>query len=119
MLDVFLLLSLSLLLNATPVRTAMLELKLPASQAASSREGESLLVAVGEGDTLRVEGRELPLSDLEMYLHTRQERDSRITVRIQADRNVRYDRLIRVIDAVKNAGMEEILLETRQQRGTP
>jgi biopolymer transport protein TolR len=79
-----------------------------------------LVVAGDEQLRLRVDGKELgPLAGADVAAHVRDAQagvDSTPVV-ISADRNVRYESVVKVMDALQRAGIQRVGLSVKSQRG--
>jgi biopolymer transport protein TolR len=78
-----------------------------------------LVVAADESLRMRIEGKEgppLPVSDVAARVRDAQRGDAATPVVISADRNVRYESVVKVMDALQRAGIQRVGLSVKSQR---
>ena len=78
-----------------------------------------LVVAADESLRLRVDGKEgapLPVADVAARVREAQGGAAETPVIISADRNVRYESVVKVMDALQRAGIQRVGLSVKSQR---
>ena len=79
-----------------------------------------LVVAADEALRLRVDGKEsgtLAVADVAARVRDAQHGVETTPVVISADRNVRYESVVKVMDALQRAGIQRVGLSVKSQRG--
>ena len=79
-----------------------------------------LVVGADEALRLRVDGKDAPplaLADLAARVRDAQGGVETTPVVISADRNVRYESVVKVMDALQRAGIQRVGLSVKSQRG--
>lgn len=81
-----------------------LQLELPRADTATRREPKDLTVSIGADGTVRFEGRDVSLEELEGSLRRSLRGEARKFVVVQADRNARLERVVEVMDLARKVG---------------
>jgi biopolymer transport protein ExbD len=89
-----------------------LSVNLPAATASEAVPQQDVTVTVRADSSVFLGRDRIALRDLPGALQTRARARPIAMVVIQADERVRYDRIVKVMDAVKLAGLEKIALAT-------
>ncbi|MEO8835585.1 MAG: ExbD/TolR family protein [Caldimonas sp.] len=79
-----------------------------------------LVVGADEQLRLRVDGKDLPplaLADVAARVHEAQAGVESTPVVISADKSVRYESVVKVMDALQRAGVQRVGLSVKSQRG--
>ena len=84
------------------------QINLPESQTATSApaETEHAIVAVSENDEVSLDGRPVPVEELQAAVQDLGNRKS--TLALQADRKASFGTIIKVMDALKLAGVQNL-----------
>lgn len=84
------------------------QINLPESQTATSApaETEHAIVAVSENDEVSLDGRPVPVEELQAAVQNLGNRKS--TLALQADRKASFGTIIKVMDALKLAGVQNL-----------
>ncbi|HJO29623.1 MAG TPA: biopolymer transporter ExbD [Acidobacteriota bacterium] len=109
LLDVVFLLLIFFLVTTTFMPDASMELELPESTTATQSEVVPTMVTVGEDGGVQIDGDSVSIQELERAVAALlPEEREKITVR--ADARVDYGVIVRIIDALRNAGVDALSL---------
>ena len=112
LIDVVFLLLIFFLLTSTYITRESIELSLPSSDTAITREETPVVVALDRENRLYVGDRIVSAEELEGALSSSLSGRSRKAVTLKADRRVELQALLDVIDRIRSAGAEELSLAT-------
>jgi biopolymer transport protein ExbD len=119
---IFFFTSFSLLYTFAPAREARIAIRLPQAEAGTSaaRMG-SLTVTLTGGGALYLDGNAVSEEGLRTALAAAARLDPTRQVAVRADKDVFFDRVVRVLDAVKKAGLDRvgIAVEAAGRKGSP
>lgn len=93
------------------------EIALPESTSEASPERLPVTVSISADGRLAVQGEELELDDLQSYLKSQESADETLSVRLKADGTVDAQRVIEVMDRLRNAGIEKVWMLTTSGDG--
>ena len=118
LLDVVFLLLIFFLVTTTFSPDSGMDLELPESTTATRSDMAPTVVSVGQDGAVSLDGESISISDLERAIAALpvEERD-KITVR--ADSRVDYGVIVRIIDALRNAGVNGLSLPMDAVQGDP
>ncbi len=109
LLDVVFLLLIFFLVTTTFMPDASMDLELPESTTATKSEIAATVVTVGEDGGVQIDGDSVSMQELERTIAALlPEEREKITVR--ADARVDYGVIVRIIDALRNAGVDALSL---------
>ena len=109
LLDVVFLLLIFFLVTTTFMPDASMDLELPESTTATQSEITATVVTVGEDGGVQIDGDSVSMQELERTIAALlPEEREKITVR--ADARVDYGVIVRIIDALRNAGVDALSL---------
>ena len=109
LLDVVFLLLIFFLVTTTFLPDAGMDLELPESTTATQSEMAPTVVSVGEDGAISLDGESVSVDELERAIAALPEAErGKITVR--ADSRVDYGVIVRIIDALRNAGVDGLSL---------
>ena len=109
LLDVVFLLLIFFLVTTTFMPDASMDLELPESTTATQSEVAATVVTVGEDGGVQIDGDSVSMQELERTIAALlPEEREKITVR--ADARVDYGVIVRIIDALRNAGGDALSL---------
>ena len=109
LLDVVFLLLIFFLVTTTFMPDASMDLELPDSTTATQSEIAATVVTVGEDGGVQIDGDSVSMQELERTIAALlPEEREKITVR--ADARVDYGVIVRIIDALRNAGVDALSL---------
>ena len=109
MTDIVFLLLIFFLVTTTFMPDASMELELPESTTATQSEVAPTMVTVGEDGGVEIDGDSVSIQELERTVAALlPEEREKITVR--ADARVDYGVIVRIIDALRNAGVDALSL---------
>jgi len=106
---IFFFTSFSLLYTFAPAREARIAIRLPQAEAGApvGRTG-ALTVTLSGGGALYLDGNPVTEEGLRAGLADAARMDSSRQVAVRADKDVLFDRVVRVLDAVKKAGLDRV-----------
>lgn len=109
MMDIVFLLLIFFLVTSTFLPDAGMDLELPKSTTATPSEMAPTMISVAEDGAVQLDGEAITVEELEQRVAALPEADrQRITVR--ADARVDYGVIVRIIDALRNAGVTGLSL---------
>ena len=109
LLDVVFLILIFFLVTTTFMPDASMDLELPESTTATQSEITATVVTVGEDGGVQIDGDSVSMQELERTIAALlPEEREKITVR--ADARVDYGVIVRIIDALRNAGVDALSL---------
>ena len=109
MMDIVFLLLIFFLVTSTFLPDSGMELELPESTTATASEIAPTMISVAEDGAVRLDGEGISVEELQQRVAALPESDrQRITVR--ADSRVDYGVIVRIIDALRNAGVSGLSL---------
>ena len=110
LIDVVFLLLIFFAVSTTFLETSGLELELPSAETSAIPAEHDVTVWIGAEGELRFDGRDLDLAELEQSLRSALEGAERRFVVIMADRSVRYERVVAVMDLARKAGAQGLTI---------
>jgi biopolymer transport protein TolR len=119
--DVMLVLLIIFMVSAPLITTGMVDL--PSVGRAAQRPTTVVEVTIGSDEKLRLkagseEARAVPLAGLAARVQKLQAGDAQVPVVISADRGVRYEAVVQVMDQLQRAGIARVGLSVRPTAGT-
>ncbi len=119
--DVMLVLLIIFMVTAPLITTGVVDLP-TVGKARQRSEPHVIELVVGADETLRLrlDGKDvapLALADVAARVHDAQGGVETTPVVISADRNVRYESVVKVMDALQRAGIQRVGLSVKSQRG--
>jgi biopolymer transport protein TolR len=112
--DIVLVLLIIFLLTANIIAKQSIRVDLPKAANASETVGPAVNVVITSSGDLFVDGHPADLRDMTSQVAREHGSDSRLRAVIAADRTVSYDRVIQVIDAIKQAGVTAFALDVER-----
>lgn len=119
--DVMLVLLIIFMVSAPLITTGVVDV--PSVGQAKQRPAHVVEVIVTEDDNrikVRVDGGEserMALADLVAHVEAVQQGDAQVPVVISAERSVRYERVVRVMDTLQRGGVQRVGLTVKQGGG--
>lgn len=107
-----LLLFFALTLHFSPEEAISVELP-TSSSAKKQAETKTILTVTSEG-AIRLNGKDVPAESLETELVSLRKIDEKQAVQVRTDQKVEVDKLVAIIDAIRNAGFQHFDLMTQQ-----
>lgn len=104
LIDVVFLLLIFFAVSTTFLESTGLDLELPSAETSAAPEAREVIVWIGAEGNLRFDGRDLRLADLEIALKAALQQAERKFVVISADRSVRLERVVQVMDLARRSG---------------
>ena len=116
LMDIVFLLLIFFLVTTTILPDAGMDLELPESTTATQAEIAPTVISVSEDGSVQLDGQSVSVEGLEQAVAALPEEDRRkITVR--ADARVDYGVIVRIIDALRNAGVDGLSLPMNAVQG--
>ena len=115
--DVMLVLLVIFMVTAPLITTGVVDLPSVGKSRQRPQHVIEVVVAGDEGLRLRVDGAEpVPVTQKDLVARVRdgQRGDAEVPVVISADRNVRYEHVVRVMDTLQRAGVRRVGLSVKQ-----
>jgi biopolymer transport protein ExbD len=92
-----------------------IQVNLPASQTGQVDKRNYISIGITEDERIFLDKQEIPLSSLLDHLKKKKKGHPDQPVFINADRAVRYQMIIEVLDRVRAAGLKKVSLETQEK----
>lgn len=86
--------------------------RLPFAKTSIDDRKEYLVVTVTEDNAIYINKKETPVSSLIPELKIYKNLNADVKVFLNADKNVIYDKVIEVLDSIRQSGIEKVSLET-------
>jgi len=109
LLDVVFLLLIFFLVTTTFMPDASMDLELPESTTATQSEVAATVVTVGEDGGVQIDGDSVSMQELERTIAALLP-EEREKINVRADARVDYGVIVRIIDALRNAGVDALSL---------
>jgi biopolymer transport protein ExbD len=115
--DIVLVLLIVLMVTSTQAVRASLQVKLPRAASGGEAVASTLNVAVLSDGALRLDGAPVTEAGLRQRVRDEKGRNREVQAVIAGDRAVSYDRIIAVIDLVKQGGVDSFALSLERAAG--
>ncbi|PLL28542.1 biopolymer transporter ExbD, partial [Klebsiella michiganensis] len=117
MIDVMMFLLVFFVLISLNVIPALgLKTQLPSAGSAQQlKPQKKAIITLGAGDQLQLDGQPLPLNALVNTLKQQQQENQTTTIIVNSDKEVAVERLIAVMDTLRQGGFFSISIATRKQ----
>ena len=93
-----------------------LKTQLPSAGSAQQlKPQKKAIITLGAGDQLQLDGQPLPLNALVNTLKQQQQENQTTTIIVNSDKEVAVERLIAVMDTLRQGGFFSISIATRKQ----
>ena len=92
-----------------------LDLQLPAAETATEQPQENIVVNVNEDGQYSMEGDILTLDEIRVELQNLHQEDENLVVIINADENVRYQHVVRIMDGLRQEGIYNLALAAERE----
>jgi len=103
------------LISLNVIPALVLKTHLPSSASSQELKPKSkAVITIGLHDTLQVDGTDTPLNGLIASLHKIKKDGELLNVVVNSDRGVEVQRLVDVMDVLKQGGFESIAIATRK-----
>jgi biopolymer transport protein ExbD len=120
LIDIVFLLLIYFLLTTNFLAEEGIQVNLPRATSAAPREVEEMAVLVDSDGAVHVGGHPVALGELFQAVQERLASDPETVVMVKADRSLVLDRVVQVMDVIKEAGASRLRLATeRAERGMP
>lgn len=92
-----------------------IKVQLPKAKAAESETDKTLSVTIGSGGEIYMEGKPISIEKLRHELELKLMSRPDLAIVVKGDREVKYDSVIKVIDAAKESGAKRFALAVEVQ----
>ncbi len=116
MLDVVFIMLIFFIVTASFTRETGIEVNRPDASTAESKESASILVAVNNNGEIWIDKRRIDVRSVRANIERLRAENPEGAVVIQADEKATADVIIRVMDAAREAGVENVSLATEEYR---
>lgn len=113
--DVVLVLLIILMVTSVQIVKASLEVDLPTAASGGSAVESTLNLIIDENGAWSLDGQPIDEAGLAAYVKRETEKNPKLQAVIAADRQVKYDFVIRAIDVVKQNGIKSFALNIQRQ----
>lgn len=101
----------------SPMMSRGLDVNLPKSEANSIKPEDRIVITVTRGQEVFVEKERVDVSRLKAVLDSIRKEKPRVNVYLRADRDAPYGAVVRVMDVVKQAGIDRLGMVTEAASG--
>ena len=92
-----------------------LDLQLPTAETVTEQPQENVVVNIDEDGQYSMEGDILTLDEIRVELQNLHQEDENLVVIINADENVRYQHVVRVMDGLRQEGIYNLALAAERE----
>lgn len=113
--DVTLVLLIIFMVTTAFTRDTALQLELPPAKSSqtSAQNPDEIVIALGRGNQLTLDGKAASESQIAAAMRARVEKNPRARVIIKGDGRVAYQRIVRLMDLARQTGLKSVSLGTR------
>ncbi|ARU56948.1 biopolymer transport protein exbD2 [Oleiphilus messinensis] len=112
MLDVVFILLIFFVVTATFVKESGIDVNRPVASTGVAQESAAILVGIRENDEVWIDGHLVEIYSVRPLIQRLSSENPQGSVVIQADKNARTEVLIQVMDAAREAGVENVAIAT-------
>lgn len=116
--DVVLVLLIIFMITA-PLLYRGIDIDLPESAANTIKPDERVVVSVTKEHKIYVDKEEISVEQLEPAMRRLHDRNPNVTIYLRADQGIPYGMVVRVMDAVKQVGIDKLGMVTEPDRRSP
>ncbi len=119
--DISLVLLIIFMVTTAFVKEAGLNMQLPQAQTheADPEKSQDINIALDKKAKVYLNGKPTTMGKLSAILQKRAKKDDSARVIVKADRGIAYDHIVKVLDAVKVAGLYRVALATEPKMAAP
>lgn len=103
----------------SPMMSRGLDVNLPTSESNTVKPEERIVLTVTKGQEVYLDQEQIKMDNLKGVLDLRRKSDPRINVYLRADRDAPYGAVVRVMDIIKQAGIDRLGMVTEPVAGGP
>ena len=118
MLDIVFIMLIFFIVSTTFVKEAGVEINRPAATTAEQQESTGIMVAVTSEGLIWLEGNQTDVRMIRPKLERLKVEQPDVSVLVQADENAKTGVLIKVMDQIKLAGIEQVAVAAKQAQGS-
>jgi len=114
MLDVTFIMLIFFIVTTSFVKEAGLEVSRPSAKSAKKKESASIFVAIGSNDEIWVDKRQVDVRSVRANIERLHAESPEGSVIIQADQGAKTGTLVKVMDQIKLAGVQDISIAAKE-----
>ena len=114
MLDVVFIMLIFFIVTASFIKEAGVEILRPHAETGVTQDAASIFIAVTDGDEIWIDRERIAEQDLRAIIEQLKAETPQGEIVIQADAESKADLLMKVMDAVRDAGVDRVAVATRQ-----
>ncbi len=115
MVDIVFLLIIFFMTSSTLVKKSAIKIDLPKASSGSSEKEQPLTLLISKDSKIHFDNQEIQEENLQDFLKNKISNPQNETITIKGDKQVPYEKIIKVMGIVKNIGIKSILLSTEKQ----
>ncbi|MBT8494246.1 MAG: biopolymer transporter ExbD [Deltaproteobacteria bacterium] len=115
--DVVLVLLVILMVTSVQIVKASLEVNLPSAASGGSSVDSTLNLIIDADGAWKLDGKAIDEAGLAAYVKSETKKNPKLQAVIAADREVKYDYVIRAIDVIKTNGIKKFALNIQRATG--
>ncbi len=119
MLDIVFIMLIFFIVSTTFVKDAGVTINRPVASSAEQQEGSGVSVMVSADGLVWIDGQSTDLRMIRPKLERLKVEQPELGILVQADENAKTGLLIKVIDQIKLAGIEQLMVATKPVSSTP
>ena len=102
---------------ATPliVRSGV-KVNLPKAQTSKSEEDNFLTISIDAHENVFLDDKKISVDDLRRLVESRVQQQPGVIVRVNGDKNIKYDIVVKILEATRNAGAARYLLVAEKSK---
>ena len=116
--DVVLVLLVILMVTSVQIVKATLEVNLPSAASGGSSVDSTLNLIIAADGSWKLDGKAIDETQLAAFVQTEIKKNPKLQAVIAADREVKYDFVIRAIDVIKTNGIKSFALNIQRSSAT-
>ncbi|OUS32288.1 biopolymer transporter ExbD [Gammaproteobacteria bacterium 45_16_T64] len=115
MLDVVFIMLIFFIVTASFVKESGIDVNRPQASTATTKERANILIAISANDEIWIDKRRIDARSIRAVIERLHAQNPQGSVVIQADRKSTNDKLVKVMDAARKAGVYNIAIATRKE----
>lgn len=115
MLDVVFIMLIFFIVTASFVKESGIDVNRPQASTATTKERANILIAISANDEIWIDKRRIDARSIRAVIERLHAQNPQGSVVIQADRKSTNDKLVKVMDAARKAGVYNIAIATRKK----
>ncbi len=115
MIDVVFIMLIFFIVTASFVKESGIDVNRPEASTAATKERANILIAISANDEIWIDKRRIDARSIRAVIERMHAQNPQGSVVIQADKRSTNDKLVKVMDAAREAGVYNIAIATRKQ----